>query len=415
MRDGFKAFGIALTVVLLSGCLLSAGFLAGYAMPRSDVLSGLLQRPTATPAANEGAAVPREQQFQLFWEAWDLLQQYFYGDLPDIPTASRAAVKGVLQSLDDPNTALLDPNQAKIVNQDMSGSFEGIGAAVRTDENGYFVIVQPYDGSPAKAAGLLPNDIVLEVNGTSVSGMPTSDVISLIRGPKGTTVKFLIFRPSTQERLTISVVRDTINIPIIEVKLLDNSIGYIRLREFNAVSADQVHEALRSLLSQKPAGLILDLRSNPGGLLDAAVRITSEFVGQGLIVEERNKAGQGHQFLARPGGLATDKSLPLVILVNQASASASEIVAGAVQDYGRGILVGQTTYGKGSVQIPQQLSDGSQLRITVAHWFTPKGRDISKAGLMPDIDVPLTAEEFMAGKDSQLDRALQAIKDQISK
>jgi len=195
------------------------------------------------------------------------------------------------------------------------------------------------------------------------------------------------------------------------VKVLDDSVAYISLREFNAAAAEQVHEALRTSLALKPSGIIFDLRNNPGGLLDAAVSIASEFVGKGNITEQRDKNGEGQTFPARRGGLATDASLPLVVLVNQGSASASEIVAGAIQDTGRGKLVGQRTYGKGSVQLPYTLSDGSQLRITIAHWFTPSGRDITKEGLTPDVEAALTLEDYRAGRDPQLDRALELIRE----
>jgi carboxyl-terminal processing protease len=409
MNTTTKAIIVILVVLGLCAGMLGFGFVAGYTVADREILSSLGIKPASqTPTASQTSGDP-QRQLSLFWEAWDLLNEDFYGELPDAPETSRAAVRGLLQSLGDPNTALLDPTEAKMVREDMSGQFEGIGASVRTDENGYFTIIQPYEGSPAAKAGLLPGDIVLEVDGLVVQGLSTTEVISHIRGPKGSQVKLYIYRPGTQERLTISVTRDRIEIQNIEVKLLNDSIGYIRLREFNAMSADQVHQALKSTLALRPTGLILDLRGNPGGLLEAAVQIGSEFVGTGNITEERRKDGSGETFPARRGGLATGSALPLIILVNAGSASASEIVAGAVQDTGRGQLVGQKTYGKGSVQIPQTLSDGSQLRITVAHWFTPKGRDISKEGLTPDVEVALTAEDYSAGRDPQLERALQLL------
>jgi len=395
---GMIVIGIVIVVVSFS-----AGFGAHQAR--------MYESPDELPAEQT-----RDEEFSLFWEAWDLLEADYYGELPDLTEASRAAVKGVTRSLGDPNTFLLEPDLAKVVSEDMTGQFEGIGASVRTDENGFFTIVQPFEDSPAYRAGLQPGDIVLEVDGAVTQGLSTTEVISMIRGPKGTVVTLLIFRPDTQEQFTAEVERDRIDIPTIETRWLeDDSVAYIRLREFNAVASEQLHAELRAMLAQDPAGLILDLRGNPGGLLDAAISVASEFVGEGIITEERFRDGTTTTYEALPGGVATSPTLPLIVLVNGASASASEIVAGAVQDSERGILLGTLTYGKGSVQIPHRLSDGSQLRVTTAHWFTPKGRDIHQQGLEPDVEEPFSWDEYTAGNDTQLKRALELILEMANK
>lgn len=413
-----KALGNALGMILIATVVVCVSFSAGLMMSHPQPPT---PGPAAAPADTDRAdrlppddAVATED-FGLFWEAWELLQADFYGDVPGMTEAARSAIRGVLRSLGDPNTFLLDPDIARVVYEDMTGQFEGIGASVRTDEDGYFTIVQPFEDSPALKAGVMPGDIVLEVDGTATQGLSTTEVISMIRGPRGTIVTLLIYRPSTREKLAIEVRRDRIDIPTIETRWLrDDTVAYIRLREFNAVAGEQVHAALAELLLQEPAGLVLDLRGNPGGLLDASIEVASEFVGEGLITEERFRDGTATTYNALPGGLATSPTLPLVVLINGASASASEIVAGAIQDSARGVLVGTETYGKGSVQIPHRLSDGSQLRITIAHWFTPGGRDIHEQGLVPDVEAELSWEEYEAGNDTQLEVALRTLEQAIA-
>lgn len=412
-----RSFGKVLVILLGCFILLTAGFALGTGV--SFWAQGRLEGPTGAPANTLTPAVSeaeqRQEAFRLFWEAWDILQSEFYGDLPDLGQAARNAIKGVLQHLGDPNTFLLDPEIARVVSEDMSGQFEGIGALVQTDENGYLVIVEPFEGGPAARAGILAGDIVLEADGEELLGLSSTEAVSKIRGPRGTTVTLLIYRPSTDERFTVEVVRERIDIPTIETRWYDdNTIFYLRLREFNATADDKVHQALKEARKQGAKGIILDLRGNPGGLLDVAISVASEFVSEGIITEERTKDGQVTPYMASPGGAATDPTLPVVVLVNQGSASASEIVAGAIQDTGRGILVGTQTYGKGSVQKVHELSDGSQLRVTIAHWFTPGGRDIHEEGLSPDVEVTLTVENMQAGQDKQLDKALELLREKIS-
>ena len=407
-----RTTGNILGMMVIGIVIVAVSFSAGFGAYQAR----MYEPPGELSADKLPAEQARDEKFSLFWEAWELLEADFYGEFPDLSEASRAAVKGVTRSLGDPNTFLLEPDLAKVVSEDMTGQFEGIGASVRTDESGFFTIVQPFDDSPAHRAGLQPDDIVLEVDGAVTQGLSTTEVISMIRGPKGTVVTLLIFRPNSQEQFTAEVKRDRIDIPTIETRWFeDDTVAYIRLREFNAVASEQFHAELTEMLKQAPAGLILDLRGNPGGLLDAAIAVASEFVGEGLITEERFRDGTTTTYNALPGGVATSPTLPLIVLVNGASASASEIVAGAVQDSGRGVLLGTQTYGKGSVQIPHRLSDGSQLRVTTAHWFTPGGRDIHEQGLNPDVEEPFSWDEYNAGNDTQLKRALELILEMADK
>lgn len=362
--------------------------------------------PSPTPGAAGVAPAPGDEQdsFGIFWEAWRILQDEFYGDLPTGSELPYAAIDGVIAATGDPYTAFLDPVQAEILRTDLSGSFEGIGATVRLRADGKLEIVQPLAGWPAIEAGLRAKDVILAVDDVQLEGMNLYEAISLIRGPAGTVVRLLVERPSVDQPLEIEVERARIELPVVESKMLEDNIGYLQLTEFGQTATDEVVKALRELNVRDLRGLILDLRGNRGGYLSTSIEVTSQFVGQGPIVIERFQDGREQRHQALPGGLAT--TVPLVVLVDGGSASAAEITAGAIQDTGRGVLIGTTTLGKGSVQMAHTLSDGSQLRVTVAHWFTPNGRAIHGEGLAPDIEVTITEDEIAAGQDPQLERAI---------
>ncbi len=477
---------MAVVIVLLGAMTFVAGFGAGFgtgrvtapqtasmaAAPVAHEMNGGSEmynlRPTVTPRA-ASAPTPTQaptatspevpEDFDLIWEAWNALEESFYGDLPPTPETVGGLVEGLLRAieiqtgepldreqvadavlaaalqvlrqqtgesydvrgltygmingltfrLNDDYTYLRTPEQAAFFNETLQGSFEGIGARVAEAEGGGVRIVEPFQGQPAWNAGIRRGDVILAVDGQDVTRMTLQDSISLIRGPKGSEVLLLI-KSEGQEPREIEVVRDRITVPAVEYRMLDDGVAYLRLGEFSSPAAAQVRDALRSLQAERPVGLVLDLRGNPGGFLRTAVDITSEFVGEGPIVVERFKDGSEEVFRARRGGSAL--TIPLVVLVNEGSASASEILAGAVQDTGRGILLGETTFGKGSVQIPSELSDGSVLSITTARWFTPNDRMIHGEGLQPDIEVALSEEDIAADRDPQLDAAVQYLLDQ---
>jgi carboxyl-terminal processing protease len=340
---------------------------------------------------------------KLFQEAWDLLQKQFYGDLPEGPEITYDAIKGVVDRLNDPHTAFVDPREAALLNADMDGHFEGIGARVDLAEGGGVEVKYLFANQPAEKAGVQVGDVILAVDGKDVTKLSLTEAISLIRGARGTTALLKVKRGS-QGLLEISVIRDRIEIPVVELTwLADDRIARIALGEFSSVAPERLAEAIKTAVTKKPVGIILDLRGNPGGLLDAAVKIGSYFVKEGPIVIERSKNGSEHIYDRQGHYLLGDT--PFVVLVDAGSASASEIVAGAIQDAGMGKLIGEKTFGKGSVQLPNMLSDGSQLRVTIAHWFTPKNRAIDGVGLEPDISVPLTQEDIDAKRDPQLERA----------
>jgi carboxyl-terminal processing protease len=375
-------------------------------MPTPTLAPTSTQIPIPTPA--NGPANEDEEAFQLFWEVWDLVQTNYYGDLPDVQNITYAAIRGMLNTLGDQYTAFIEPSAAAILSEDATGQFEGIGAFVNMDETGKLVISGIFEDGPAEQAGILEGDHVLEVDGVSIVGMSLYEAISLIRGPSGTNVTLLIERADVPEPFELTVVRARLDIPIIDVEMREDGIGYIRLYEFSSTATDLMEEGLEELLAQDPQGIVFDLRGNPGGWLDQAVQVADLFLDDGIVVIERWSDGTKQTLPAsgaRPGDAGED--IPLVVLVDGNSASASEIVAGALQDQERAILIGELTFGKGSVQRPFTLSDGSELRVTIARWFTPNDREIHDQGLTPDIEVPWPEEDLEPGEDPQLDRAVE--------
>jgi carboxyl-terminal processing protease len=347
-----------------------------------------------------------EETFQLFWEVWDLVQRHYYDDLPSMREITYAAIRGMLDVLGDRYTAFVEPDVAAVLNEDASGQFEGIGAFVDMDEFGKLRIVQPFESGPAEEAGLRADDRVIAVDGESVVGVPVYEAIGKIRGPAGSEVTLTVEREGTPEPFEVLVTRARLDIPVVETEMRDDGVGYIRLFDFSATASDSLEEGLEELLGQDPKGIVLDLRQNPGGWLDQAIAVADLFLAENVVAVERFSDGREQQFKARSGDIAED--IPLAVLVNNGSASASEIVAGALQDHERAPLVGVPTLGKGSVQRRFELSDGSELRVTAALWFTPDDQRIQGRGLTPDIVIPWPDEdEEDPGQDPQLQRAVE--------
>jgi carboxyl-terminal processing protease len=342
--------------------------------------------------------------FDLFWEVWDLIQRDYYGDLPSDEEMTYGAIRGALNTLDDPFTGFIEPQTAAINREDDSGSFEGIGAYV-TMENGRLIIVNPMSEQPAEKAGLRRGDIVIQVDDTPIENMSLYEAIALIRGPAGTPVRLTILREG-EEPFEVEIVRAQIEIPLVESEMRDDGIAYVILYEFNSDASVKLGEAIEELLAQNPKGLILDLRGNPGGWLNEAVLTSGLFLPKGeLVLIERLKDGTERTYGVPNDPILPD--LPMVVLVDVGSASASEIVAGALQDHGRATLIGERTFGKGSVQLAYELSNGAELRVTKARWFTPNDRPIHGEGLEPDIVVEMTEEDLENDRDPQLDRAVE--------
>ena len=372
--------------------------------------------PTAPPPTAEviigGDSPLSEADFAAFYEAWDIVADQYDGALPPTDELMESAIAGSLEALDDDYTRYVSPEVAERTRQDMGGAVEGIGAMVQENDEGLFEIVRPIDGQPADLAGLQAGDVIVEVDGQSVLEIDFDEVILMVRGPAGTTVNLKVMREGAEEPLEFSIVRARFEVAVVEYEMLPAemtggaAIGYIRLTEFGATAEEKLLEALAAILAQQPAGLVFDLRDNPGGYLDQSVAVADAFLPAGVALFERNIRGLDQTFTTDDGDAAEE--IPLVVLVNAGSASASEIVAGAIQDRDRAVLVGETTFGKGSVQQIHTLADGGELRVTVARWYTPDNHTIQDEGITPDIEVE-TPEDLGGPEDGQLMRAVEYI------
>jgi carboxyl-terminal processing protease len=318
----------------------------------------------------------------------------------------------MMASLGEAHTFYMEPEVYKNENSALQGSYEGIGAYVDTTGD-YLTIVSPIGGSPADKAGLRPGDKIIAIDGEDMTGVNAEDARLKVLGPKGTNVTLTISREGQSEPLEFVITRGEITIASAEGKMLDNGIAYIDINTFGEKTTQELRDALDTLLKQNPRGIIIDLRNNPGGYLTTAVEVSSEFIDKGIILYEKYGDGTRDEYKALGNGRATD--IPLVVLINEGSASASEIFAGALQDYGRAKLVGVVSYGKGSVQIRTPLSNNQgAASVTIAKWLTPKERAIDHVGLTPDVYVVMTEEDFLADRDPQLDAAIATLESVIN-
>jgi len=378
---------------LLIGLLVELAFFAGIML--GPQLTGVL-----AGRSGDGHA-------PLLDEAWEIAEGQFYGQLPSDQVRTYGAVRGMMESFKDPYSVFVEPPQTELQSQQLSGKFGGIGASVRRENDGRYAL-SPFPDRPAAQAGVQEGDVLVKVDETAItSEMILDDITSLLRGEVGTRVKIEIDRVGRQ--LAFDITRGEISTPSVTWRILSQvpAVGYIKLNIFTQTSKDELIKAIDDLKKQGATQLIFDLRDNGGGLLDASIDIASQFV-EGKVVSEKRREGGSRDFTAEASGAARD--LPLVVLVNGGTASASEIVAGAIQDTGRGVLVGVKTYGKGSVQNVIPLSDGSSLHVTVAEWLTPNGRQITGQGLQPEVVVELSGDDAANGRDPQLDRAITSFR-----
>jgi len=343
--------------------------------------------------------------FAPFWQAWDIVHREYVDQPLDDEAMMRGAIQGAIAAIGDPQTSYMDPETYRQANIPLEGSYEGIGAWVDT-EGEYLTIVSPMPGSPAEEAGLEPGDIVIAIDGDDVTGIDPNLVVRRVLGPAGSIVVLTIQRG--HEQLVFEIERGSIEVPSVQYEMIEGNIGYIQLFSFASNTAEDLRQAIRVLKEEGATALVLDLRGNGGGFLTSAIDVSSEFIADGVILTEHFGDGTKQTYEAKGRGLATE--LPMVVLINAGSASASEIVAGAIQDYERGWLVGETSYGKGSVQnwVPLDAEQGA-VRVTVARWYTPNDLLIDNQGLTPDFDVPLTEEDFAAGSDPQLEKAIDLL------
>jgi carboxyl-terminal processing protease len=377
--------------------LLVAVFIGGFVLGNQRIVS-LAQSDTVAPAGSD-------QVFEPFWQVYNLIQSNYLEDV-DSSVLVDGAINGMVDALDDQFSGYMDPSVYDLINQDLSGEINGIGVVIETVEDTEEIrVVQILDGTPADMAGLLPGDIFAKVDGEDVAGMSQLELAGRVRGPEGTTVVITVKRGDGLTDFTI--IRAKITIPTVESRLLDNNIGYVKLNDFNVHAREQVDLALETLDVDNLDGLVFDLRGNPGGLLSSAIDITSAFIKDGTILVE--DFGDGNEQVYSANGSYIGVSIPMVVLVDGNSASASELVAGALQDRDRATIIGETTFGKGTVQTWQSLVNGGGVRLTIARWLTPDRHWIHELGITPDVVVEWPDED----RDSEIDPQLQAAIDHL--
>lgn len=353
------------------------------------------------------AAEAATRPMGVFWEAWDIVEQNFYGEVPSARVRTYGAIRGFLALLDDPYTVFLEPQPGEVERDRLAGAYGGIGVDLWRDAENR-VVLSPYAGSPAEAAGVRNGDFLLAVDSRPVVTATIEEIQARLHGEVGTQVLLTLSRPPTPTLpFTLTVVRQQIQVPSVSYRLLDRdpTIGYLAITSFTERTPQEVEEALRALLGDGASRLIIDLRNNGGGLIQPAVDVCDQFLDRGVILYEVRKDHRERAFRAHRGGLASD--LPLVILVNGSTASASEMMAGSLRVHGRAVLVGEPTYGKGSVQLIFTLSDGSSLHVTNAVWLLPDRQPLPETGLTPDIPVAPGG----GLEDVQLDRAVRYLQE----
>lgn len=389
MMSGLRLILSRLIIVLLLAGVFGGGFVLGERKGRE----------TGAPGTSS--------DFAIFWRVHELLQRDFIGNQPSLQEQVYGAAEGLTKSYNDPYTAFLRPEPRRLERDELRGHFGGIGAYMSRNEQGDLVLTVMRD-RPAARAGIQDGDVLLAVDDKPVTPeMSVQDVVLWVRGEVGTTVKLTLRRGANAAPWSVNIVRERIETPSVEWRLLDGEqhIGYLRIRIFGERTSEELRTGLADLQRQGAQKLILDLRGNGGGLVDAAVEITSQLLEDGVVLRELRR-GIPERFYPVKKVSSPAHTWPIVLLVDGGTASASEIVAGALRDYGRGILVGEKTFGKGSVQEVHELSDGSSLHVTVARWLTPERHELDKIGLKPDIEVGITESDRNAGRDPQLARAL---------
>ncbi len=338
-------------------------------------------------------------------DIYGLMQRNFDGKITP-QAALDGAKKGLVAAGGDPYTVYMDPTESKALSDQLNGKLSGIGAQIGI-KNNYLTVIAPIAGSPAEAAGLKPADIIAQINGEVTTGMSVDTAVAKIRGTAGTKVTLKIARGATP-LFDVTITRADLTIPSVTWSMKNGNVGYIEISTFGTDTTDLIAKAAADLKNQGAKKIILDLRNDGGGYLDAGVAVASQFLPEGkLIVEERTNGKSTNKLDSQGGGLLV--GLPTVVLINGGSASASEIVAGALHDNKAAKLVGEKSFGKGSVQEIKQLDGNAQLKVTIAHWYTPAGININQAGIQPDVTVSLTPEDFSASRDPQLDKALQLL------
>ncbi len=397
--------------VITTSVILVTLFLFGFVIGRdssqaTSLKNGEMPKLLKGIFSDPDASLAKNLDFQTFWDVWKRIklshvnknitdEQLFYG-----------AISGLVQSLDDPYSTFLDPATTQEFQDDLEGVFEGVGMEISVKDK-RLTVVAPLPGTPASNAGLRPGDTILLIDGQDTSSLTLDEAVKKIRGPRGTQVTLTLYSEGDREPHEVIVTRDVIQVPSVAWKQLDNGIVHLQLFQFNEKTMPEISSMLKEVQKDTVKGIILDLRNNPGGYLDTAVDVSSLWIDEGVIVSQKYRDGTSEDHQAR--GKAYFKGIPTIVLINQGSASASEIVAGALQDTAIAKIIGKKSFGKGSVQDYEMLSDSSSLKLTVAQWYTPKGRSINEEGISPDSEVEMTLEDVEAEKDPQLEKAVELL------
>lgn len=353
--------------------------------------------------------------FQLFWDTWTMLnQQYFDKRMLDPQKMFYGAIQGMVAGVGDPYTVFLPPSQQQSSKEDLDGAFDGVGIELGFNKDNHLVVIAPLSDTPADKAGILPGDLIVKIDGKDSTSLSLVDAVKLIRGPKDSTVTLTVYRSGESATRDIKVTRDMIVVKSVEVKYVDSpgkkKIAVIKLSRFGERTNQEWDQAVNDILSKGVSGIVLDVRNNPGGLLDGAVYITSEFLKSGTVVIQENNNGSRVPLTVNRA--AKIPQTPLVVLINKGSASASEIVSGALQDHNRAKLIGEQSFGKGTIQEAQDLPNGTGIHITIARWLTPNGRWVNDlGGLKPDIEVKIGPAEQAKNPtdDPQMKKAIEIL------
>lgn len=398
------------TMLAICAVVIAAAVKKGYIRPDTD---GSIYIQSETYDGNTGIGTEAEQKLNLIDQT---LKDFYFDDIDDSKVLDNI-YKAYVNAYGDKYTVYYTADEYAKIQESSNGAYYGIGVVVRKNDDGTILVVEPYDGAPGKEAGMRKNDVIVTVNGESVADQDLNSVVAKIKGDEGTTVNIGIRRDGSDDITELTVTRRKVEIKTVAYEMLDDSVGLITISEFDKVTAQQFKEAYAQLETMGMKGLVIDIRSNPGGLLNVVVDMLDEILPDGLIVYTEDKYGNRQEY---NGSNPDVIDVPLAVLVNGESASASEIFAGAVQDYGAGTIIGTQTFGKGIVQTIRRMSDGSAIKYTIAKYFTPKGQDIHGHGVTPDIVEELSDEfnnltEYDASKDNQLQKAIEVIKGDITR
>lgn len=404
-KKRIKLFPKTLIYILIAILFFSGGYWMGFRENSKEVIHRVTNRNFEPKQDVE------ELDFELFWETWELLEDKYVDQPLSDEDLFYGALEGLVASLDDPHSVFLNPEMTEEFNREMNGEFEGIGAEVGI-RNERVTVISPLPDTPAKRAGLQPQDAIYAIDDVDTTGMPLDEAVNRIRGKKGSVVKLTILRKGETELRDIEVTRDVITVPSVTWEIKEDGIAYVEIYHFNSDAISGFKKVANEILLEEPSAIILDLRSNPGGFFGASISVSDYWLDEGVIVKEVFSDGAEEEYSASSGAIFGN--LPTVVLVNGGSASASEIVAGALQDHNKATIVGEQTFGKGSVQGLNYLEDGSSIKLTTAKWLTPDGKQIDGEGITPDVIVEMEKEDYENYLDPQLDKAIEILREEIN-